>query len=82
MGILDGYITVAELAAEFGVKRSTIDRWRRLRIGPPWAYKGKTPISHIDAWRDWLRSGGFKPRGSRKLQRTKAPRTGEDRPTT
>jgi hypothetical protein len=82
MGILDDYRTEQDLAAELGVKPSTLERWRRLRIGPPWTYKGKTPLGHIDEWRDWLRSGGFKPRHSRKLQRTKAPRTSEARPIT
>ena len=82
MSLLDGYLNQRELAEQLDLKPSTVERWRRLRIGPRWTYKGKTPLSRIDDWRDWLRAGGFKPRHSRKSQRTLHRHVSESRPTT
>jgi len=78
--LLNGYLTAQELADQLGVKKSTVDRWRRLRIGAPWSYKGKTPITRGNDWQEWLRAGGFKSRQSRKLRRTNHAR--EDHPIT
>jgi hypothetical protein len=76
------FLTQQELAEQLGVKASTVERWRRQRRGPRWTYKGKTPISHIDDWRDWLHAGGFKPRHNRKPQRSQHSHISESRPTT
>jgi hypothetical protein len=76
MDILHGYATSRQLADLLEVKESTVARWRRLRIGPRWVYRGKTPFADVDEWRDWLRAGGFKPH-SRK--RAKTQHTREER---
>lgn len=31
----DNYLTITQLAEEFGIHRRTLDRWHRLRVGPP-----------------------------------------------
>jgi hypothetical protein len=80
MSILDGYIGEREFAKQLGRKPSTVERWRRLRIGPPFVRNGKTPLYHVETAQAWLRAGGVKPRHSRKLQRAKAPHIREDRP--
>jgi hypothetical protein len=66
MSILEGYITERELAAQLGRKPSTVERWRRLRIGPPFVRNGKTPLYHVETAHAWLRSGGVKPRHSKR----------------
>jgi hypothetical protein len=71
MSILDGYITERELAAQLGRKPSTVERWRRLRIGPPFVRNGKTPIYNVESAQSWLRSGGTR----------QARRARTDRPT-
>jgi hypothetical protein len=70
VSILDGYIGEQELAAQLKRKRSTLERWRRLRLGPPFVRNGKTPLYHVESAQAWLRSGGFKPR--RSTHRSKA----------
>jgi hypothetical protein len=72
MGILDDYLTELELATELGVEASTLQRWRRLGIGPRWAYKGKTPLANREAWKGWLRDGGFKQHRSRPARKSLA----------
>jgi hypothetical protein len=82
LSILEGYITEQELADQLGRKRSTVERWRRLKIGPPFVRNGKTPLYHIESSQAWLRSGGVRPRQSRKPQRTLHRHISESRPTT
>ena len=82
MSILQGYISERELAAQLGRKPSTVERWRRLRIGPPFVRNGKTPLYHVETAQAWLRSGGVKPRHSHKSQRTLHRHVSESRPTT
>jgi hypothetical protein len=66
--ILDGYITEQELATQLKRKPSTVERWRRLRVGPPFVRNGKTPLYHVESAQAWLRAGGVKPRrGTRKI---------------
>jgi hypothetical protein len=69
MGILEDYFTRAELAAEFGVKPSTIERWDRLRIGPPVTRKGKTPYYGKKSAKEWFAAGGVQPRRSRPARK-------------
>jgi hypothetical protein len=62
--LLSEYWTEAEFAAEVGVKPSTVERWRRKRVGPEFVRRGKTPLIHREVGRSWLRAGGVKPRRS------------------
>ncbi len=39
--LLDGYLTEAQCAAELGGSRRTLQRWHRLRQGPPRTLVGK-----------------------------------------
>jgi hypothetical protein len=45
--LISEYWDDPRLAREFDVKESTIERWRRLRIGPPYIRRA------------WLRAGGM-----------------------
>ena len=54
--LLDEYFTRAELAAEFGKSERTLERWERLRIGPPVTRLGITPIYNKEGSRAWLRA--------------------------
>ena len=50
---LGGYVTEAECAAELGISRRTLQRWHRLREGPPRTLVGKKikyRRSSVDAW--------------------------------
>jgi hypothetical protein len=82
LSILEDYVTEQELAAQLGRKPSTLERWRRLRVGPPFVRNGKTPLYNIEAAQAWLASGGVKPRQSHKPQRTLHRHVSESRPTT
>jgi hypothetical protein len=72
MGILDDYYTRAELAAELGVDESTIERWDRLRIGPPRTRRGKTPYYSRKGAREWFASGGVQPLRRRPARNSSA----------
>jgi hypothetical protein len=56
--LLDGYVTEAQLAAEFRKNPRTLLRWRKLRIGPPFSMAGITPLYNIQKARQWLAAGG------------------------
>jgi hypothetical protein len=58
--LLSDYWTEPELAAELKRKPSTVENWRRRRVGPPFVRNGKTPIYHKEVARSWLRAGGVK----------------------
>jgi hypothetical protein len=58
VGLLDEYMSEAELAAELGRDLRTLQRWRKLRIGPPFVMNGTAPIYNIDKARAWLAAGG------------------------
>lgn len=53
--LLEGYLTANELAAELGVTRRTLQRWERLRIGPPYTKAGGAALYRVEAVRQWLR---------------------------
>jgi hypothetical protein len=57
-GLLDEYMSEAELAAELDKDVRTLQRWRQLRIGPPFAMNGIMPIYNIGKARQWLAAGG------------------------
>jgi hypothetical protein len=56
--ILDSFLDEQQLADQLGVKRSTLARWRRLAIGPPFVRKGKAPLYDRESAEQWLRNGG------------------------
>jgi hypothetical protein len=57
-GLLHDYLSEAELTAELDKDIRTLQRWRKLRIGPPFVTNGLTPIYNIDKARQWLPAGG------------------------
>ncbi len=54
--LLDEYFTRPELAAELGKSERTLERWERLKIGPPVTRCGVTPLYNIEGSRAWLRA--------------------------
>jgi hypothetical protein len=60
--ILAGYIGEDELAREFGVSLKTARRWRRQKIGPPFAKVGSGVLYPVDLGREWLRNRLIQPR--------------------
>jgi hypothetical protein len=52
--LLSGYLTEDECAKQLGVSRRTLQRWRRLRIGPALTKMGIRPMYRTDAVREWL----------------------------
>ena len=56
MPILEDYITEGELAAETDKSVRLLQKWRQLRVGPPWTKLGKQVIYRRAAVNDWLRS--------------------------
>ena len=54
--LLDGYMTDAELAAELGVNKRTLDRWQRLGTAPPHIKIGRRRMTHREVAADWLRA--------------------------
>jgi hypothetical protein len=51
---LDGYYSQEELAAILGKSHHALERWRRMRTGPPVTFIGKTPVYRIAAVNEWL----------------------------
>jgi hypothetical protein len=72
MDILNGYLTREELAAQLGVKPSTLDRWARLRRGPRYIRKSKQRLYHREDAKEWLRAGGLQPYRSRTSRKSLA----------
>jgi hypothetical protein len=52
--ILDGYLTEAELAKEFGRSTRTIARWRTIGEGPPWIVLGRQIFYRKTTAATWL----------------------------
>ncbi len=53
--VLDGFLTKADLAQQFGKSERTLDRWAALRTGPPRTVIGQTTLYDIEGVRAWLR---------------------------
>ncbi len=53
--ILDDYLTEPDLAAQLFKSERTLQRWRRLRIGPPPTIVGNKILYEIDDVKAWLR---------------------------
>jgi hypothetical protein len=60
-GVLDAYLTAADLASELGVSERSIARWRALRTGPAWTAVGKRILYRRSAVAAWLKSREQKP---------------------
>lgn len=54
-GILDGYATRAQAAAQMGLSEDTLARWETQRKGPPCIRLGRKVYYRIEAIRDWMR---------------------------
>ncbi len=52
---LGGYVTEVECAKELGISRRTLQRWHRLREGPPRTLVGKKIMYRREAVAAWLR---------------------------
>jgi len=52
--ILAEYLTVDQLAVELNRNKRTLDRWEKLRIGPPRTHLGRTVLYHRNSVREWL----------------------------
>jgi hypothetical protein len=50
-----------ELAAQLRKSERALQRMRKLRIGPPFFFIGKTPYYRIEAARAWLRANEVQP---------------------
>jgi hypothetical protein len=57
-GLLAGYLTEQELAAQLGVTVRTLQRWRSHRIGPPPTtdIPGRSVLYRCDGFAEWLLS--------------------------
>lgn len=63
--LLSGYLKEDEAAEEFERSVQTLRRWRRQRIGPPWAdTPAGPPLYPIEGGREWLRNRTVFPRRS------------------
>jgi hypothetical protein len=60
--ILAGYVDEAAVAEEFDVSVQTVRRWRRQKIGPPFAKVGSGVLYPVDLGREWLRNRLTQPR--------------------
>ena len=54
-GLLDAWLSRAELAKELGLSVDTLQRWETRRIGPPCVRVGRKALYRKGAVRDWLR---------------------------
>ncbi len=52
--LLEGFDTEAECARGINKSPRTLQRWRRLKIGPPVTLIGKTILYRRDGVREWL----------------------------
>ena len=55
-GLLDDYLSPAECAAELDINPRTLERWHRLREGPPRTIVGRKIFYHRESLRRWLHS--------------------------
>lgn len=68
-GLLDGYLTPAQLAEQLGVSLRTLSRWHTQRIGPRRVTNGRLILYRADAVREWLDAGeGHPPRPEPRIR--------------
>lgn len=53
--ILEEYLTLDQIAKEFGLSKRTIVRWGQLRKGPPVTKIGRRNLYNIASVRSWLK---------------------------
>jgi len=71
---LGDFATVLELAAELGVSKRTLERWRRLGVGPPFVRSGmRLIVYNRDAVRGWLETRVVFPPRDPAYRRTGRP---------
>ena len=63
--LLDGYLTVAQLATELGVHPYTLKRWKAQRYGPPPIHIGKRLYYRRSDLATWLETLGQPEPGKR-----------------
>jgi hypothetical protein len=69
------YASVLELAAELGCSPYTLNRWRRLGIGPPYIKRGpRFVLYHREAVREWLKARVVLPPRDPAYRRPGRPR--------
>jgi hypothetical protein len=56
--LLAGYLSENEMADQLRRNERTLQRWRKLQIGPPYTMIGEAPYYNIEAGRQWLTAGG------------------------
>ena len=54
-GLLDDWMSRADLAGELGISVDTLGRWETRRIGPPCIRLGRRVFYRKDDVKDWLR---------------------------
>ena len=63
--VLESYISEAELAKQLSKSQRTLQRWRRLRIGPAWTTIGNSTLYTREGVAQWLRSLEHRPQRKR-----------------
>ena len=53
-GLLDGYMTPAEVAAQLGITPRTLERWHNQRVGPPRVRLGRKVLYRHQAVVEWI----------------------------
>jgi hypothetical protein len=74
-GLLDDYLSEEELAAQLRKNVRTLQRWRKLRIGPPVTWNGRTPTYNVESARQWLRARETKMPRAARAKHAPAPKT-------
>jgi hypothetical protein len=64
-GLLTGFLTQEELAAEFKVKPGTIKSWRKKRFGPPATRIGKRVFYRRSSVLEWIAARELRPPSAR-----------------
>jgi hypothetical protein len=73
--LLANYLLEKQLAVEFHRNPRTLQRWRKLGIGPPVTMMGELPYYNIDAARAWLAAGGTAIKQTSTYRHSKTRRT-------
>jgi len=66
--IADEWLSEQEAAAEIRKTVRTLREWRKKRVGPPYAYFGRTVRYHRPTFGEYFRANQIMP--TRKLRRT------------
>jgi predicted DNA-binding transcriptional regulator AlpA len=66
-GLLDGFLTQKQLAAELGVKPGTIKNWRKRHCGPPPTRIGKAIFYRRSSVLTWISAHESPPERGRPV---------------